>query len=238
MRERPILFSAPMIRAILDGRKTVTRRIVKPQPPTVEAVHARSGSGYSWITPDRERIHHHRPAGPVWAVRELMGCEPQLLCPYGQPGDRLWVKERWRPSVAHSHGAGECDCGDVNVEYRADGEVRFFRDDSIPFEWTMPKAAARGDVTPLFMPRWASRITLEVTGVRVERLQDISEDQAKAEGVEPINEPNELRWPHYAPHGVAFAALWEQINGAGSWDANPWVWAVEFKRIEQEHAHA
>ena len=83
----------------------------------------------------------------------------------------------------------------------------------------------------MFMPRWASRITLEVVSVRVERLQAISEADAKAEGIEPADEPNTMRWQHYSPHGVAYARLWDQINGAGSWDANPWVWAVGFLKV-------
>ena len=233
MRESPILFSAPMVRAILDGSKTATRRVVKPYRghPLVNLAVAEPSLSYSGLHNDAaswgyEFVDDGAPAS--------LAAWPEL-CPYGQPGHRLWIKERWHPSVAHSHGAGECDCGDVNVAYRADGEVRFFRDGSIPFEWTMPKAAARGDVTPLFMPRWASRITLEVVGVRVERLQDISEADAIAEGVDsylcresigkaPLKQG-------YLPI-CAFSYLWDQINGTGDWDTNPWVWVVKFKRVQ------
>jgi hypothetical protein len=225
-----------MVRAILEGRKTVTRRIVEPQPPAGHLLVGRTISS-TWVADEGKWVW----SGGDNAVALI---EPhRVRCPYGQPGDRLWVKERWRPSVTHSHGAGECDCGDVNVEYRADGEVRFFRDGNIPFEWTMPKAAARGDVTPLFMPRWASRITLEVTGVRVERLQDIHREDALAEGIADLSPADHIDFGipgiAVAQHPVrAFQLLWESINGVGSWDANPWVWAVEFKRLTQERAHA
>ena len=95
MSERPILFSGAMVRAIMDGRKTQTRRVIKPQPPSVDAVRVMSGDGYHWLPPE-PGIGAWRPAGAVWAVRDLMGQEPLLRCPYGQPGDRLWVKENFR----------------------------------------------------------------------------------------------------------------------------------------------
>lgn len=163
MKEQPILFSAPMVRAILEGRKTVTRRVVKPTYQSIE----------------------EREDGRLWPWREDLNRAEDYWypCPYGQLSDRLWVKERWRPVVAHNCYETACDCSDINVRYAADGEIRYFADSTIPSEWTLPKAADRGDVTPLFMPRWASRLTLEVTGVRVERLQDISEWDAIAEGI-------------------------------------------------------
>lgn len=246
MREQPVVFSGPMVRAMIEGRKTVTRRIVKPQPSTThwQLIPGYAGD-YRQVGEDLWRFAHRIPQNPEW------DCDSIIRCPYGQTGDRLWVKERWRPFVAYSHGAGECDCGDVNVEYRADGEVRFFRDGSIPFEWTMPKAAARGDVTPLFMPRWASRITLEMTAVRVERLQDGEgeldlESRYLAEGINRIHhgdgayyysalrdEPHPKNWND--PFD-AWRELWQSTGG--DWDANPWVWVIEFKRIEQERKEA
>ncbi|MCY1047579.1 hypothetical protein OV208_40140 [Corallococcus sp. bb12-1] len=234
VRERPILFSADMVRALLDGRKTVTRRLLKPQP----APNAPHDGGTVWeFRPDNGL---HVPCGTVGhlTVAEKMG----LRCPYGQPGERLWVKEAWRPCVAHSHGMDACDCGDVSITYRADGAERFFADRDVPNEWTMPRAAERGNVTPLFMPRWASRLTLEVGSVRVERLHDITEEDAQAEGVE--RHPESCGWLNYEPsppfesvsyHLTAresFASLWRSLNGPESWDANPWCWRVEFRRVE------
>lgn len=218
-RERPILFQGAMVRALLAGTKTQTRRAVKPQPPTPEAVHALAGIDYCWIAPDGAALDYHRPAGPVWAVRQLMGCEPQLRCPYGQPGDRLWVREAWRVSVVHDHvPGGELGFGTTpQVQYEAIGDGN----DETGVVWGRYRHAR-------FMPRWASRITLEVTAVRVERLQEISEADAEAEGV---TKPRKVCEDDPGTHIDAYADLWEQINGRGSWDDNPWVWVVEFRRI-------
>lgn len=193
MKARPILFSAPMVRAILEGRKTQTRRVVKPQP----------------VDP--------------FTGRDLSaGARPDSLphCPYGQPGDHLWVRETWQPE-RHN----QCE----RITYAADGGVAFVDDSDVPRNWRRPKAARTGNITPLYMPRWASRITLEVTGVRVERLQDITEEDARAEGVE-ADDIGKVGLPCYSAR-QNFERLWESINGAGSWAANPWVWVVEFRRV-------
>lgn len=244
MRERPILFSGPMVRAILEGRKMHTRRVVKPQPPSPEQVRARAGIDYSWIAPSSTRIQHHRPAGPVWAVRELMGREPVLRSPYGQPGDRLWVRESYFGN--HFQHPNEPE-GEREIHYRADGLPDFEGEEQF-IRWR----------PSIHMPRWASRITLEVTGVRVERLQDISEDDAIAEGIEgfdqrtPGGDDAQDYWRDYLKADqrdesfpwvegdprASFRSLWESINGPASWDANPWVWVVEFQRIEQGADHA
>lgn len=199
MKERPILFSAPMVRAILDGAKTQTRRVVKPQ----------------FVMRDGE------PIWPSYAKRPRgRGFED---CPYGQPGGRLWVRENFQPLMADDVPESEwlsCDYktgAGYKVSYPAtDGVVEYYdisTDD-----------AFCDRVTPsIHMPRWASRITLEITGVRVERLQDISAQDAWEEGipyspdVDPIHE---------------FQSLWEFINGAGSWDANPWVWVIAFRLMK------
>jgi hypothetical protein len=176
MRERPILFSAPMVRALLAGTKTQTRRIVKGGIP---------------FDDDFEIV----------------------ASPYGDPGDRLWVREsHWwfKDEPDNSCGYYPPKLTREDVEYRADG------DDGRKV-WR----------PSIHMPRWASRITLEVTGVRVERLQDISEADARAEGVEP--NAFERTADNYG--SVLYRRLWESINGPGSWDANPWVWVVEFRRI-------
>lgn len=192
MRERPIIFSAPMVQAILEGRKTQTRRVLHRE---------KLYNGYAFDDPRIARA-----------------------CPHGQPGDRLWARE----TFAVITGVGRAPHVDDAVEYRADnspaGEVI---------------GHARAWRPSIFMPRAYSRITLEVVGVRVERVQDISEADARAEGAD-----QEFRTVVYSPAGVkdyhmpvsyrgGFANLWDSINetrGYG-WDTNPWVWVVEFKRI-------
>jgi hypothetical protein len=228
MKERPILFSGPMVRAILEGRKTVTRRVVKPQPPTPEDVLKISGSGYSWaqghwMLPPSTRFW---PCGPVWAVRDLGGPD-SLVCPYGAPGDRLWVRETFQPIWA-SDKPGDWETGEgYAVKYMAtDARVEYL-DDNLDRVTDAAKPS-------IHMPRWASRITLEVTGVRVERLQEISEEQAKAEGCADTRAcvaPGIERPFLSARNG--FSVVWEEINAARGfgWDANPFVWVVEFKRL-------
>lgn len=202
MRERPILFSGPMVRAILDGRKTQTRRVVKPQPVKEGNLWQLYGAGWSGSN------------CPVMPGHSLASRGP-----FGGPGDRLWVRETWAPMcrTADPH----CWCADDParqrnhfVEYRAD------TNDPYPGEW--PAEDARGYVDApkwrpsIHMPRWASRLTLEVTGVRVERLRDINGDDIAREGIET---------------GLpAFRTLWNSLNKARGygWDANPWVWVIDF----------
>lgn len=185
MKERPILFNAPMVRAILSGQKTQTRRGAKPVKH-----------------PDLGNLYY-----PGALVLER---EPQHVieraCPYGQPGDRLRVRETHSYAPDHDEPAG---C--ARVLYAADGE-RY------------------GKLHPsIHMPRWASRILLEIVSVRVERLQDISEADAEAEGIDFLRRVPDADETLTAKE--LYECLWESINGAGSWNANPWVWAIEFKRI-------
>jgi hypothetical protein len=196
MKERPILFSGQMIRAILDGSKTMTRRVVKPQPV----------SGIS-IDPIK---------------REWVEGIPH--CPYGYPGDRLWVRETWRVEGKHTDGYSPSCIGANRSHFgRIDYEA------SIAWNKDM-----YGKLRPsIHMPRWASRITLEVTGVRVERLQDITEADAEAEGVAFMRDIPDADETLTAK--VLFEILWDSINakrGYG-WDVNPWVWVVEFRRVKQ-----
>lgn len=212
VREIPILFSAPMVLAIGAGRKTVTRRIVKPQPEP------NAYGTFSWPS---------NLARSMVETRE-MGC----LGPYGSRGDRLWVKETWRPRAADGGGLVP-DSGDVAVTYAADNAELFFPESKVPQTWTMPKAASRpGWVTPLFMPRWASRFLLGVISVRVERLHEITEEDAALEGV-GRHTCGSLKFSHVGccGHRRAFEALWGDINGASSWAANPFVWRIEFRRL-------
>lgn len=198
MRERPILFSAPMIRAILDGRKTQTRRIVKPAPSsdTTEILHSEGREWREWFP------HNGNMLPKMWIIR----------CPHGQPGDRLWVKETWRTSYAHdSVKPLDIPEGDP-IRYEADGEE------------TGPPLWGWGRIRQsIFMRQWMSRITLEITGIRVERLQDITPDDCRAEGMPHENNDIGVRY--------GYGQLWNQINGPGSWDANPWVWALTFKLL-------
>lgn len=257
MKERPTLFSAPMVRAILEGRKTVTRRVVKPyrKHPIVNLADAEPTLGYSG--------RHNDPAS--WGYEFLDDGAPAPLsawpelCPYGQPGDQMGVKEtffawgRWETRFSTKKGRDEWHFIDMTLEcgkdylYAADGvsDTQAFvkrRSSVTPIYWKRPA---------IFMPRAVSRITPEVTGVRVDRLQDITPDQAISEGIEGTR-PSDLcttTWRDYSMSERdpfewfgnpvdSFRSLWESINGAGSWDANPWVWVVEFKRIQKAYAEA
>ncbi len=206
MAEKPILFSAPMVRALLAGTKSQTRRPLKPQPAPN---HPHDG-GTKWVLKDVL----HVPVGSVGhlSVREKQG----LRCPYGQPGDRLWVRESFRGCRAYEvRGYAPSEWGNKPIWFEADGRPP-----------GNPEAWAQRAKPSIHMPCWASRITLEITDVRVERLQDISGDDAAAEGWPGPDAANSIR----SAYPVAwYSGLWDQINGAGSWDANPWVWVVQFR---------
>lgn len=211
-KERPILFSGPMVLALLLGGKTQTRRVVKPMPKWADR--------FPICKPDGMAAGHEI----WWWDGEFDRVGVSQDCPYGKPGDRLWVKETWRPTAS-------LQAWDMDVTYRADGERRTVKDGEFgDRDWNMPKAAATGNVSPLFMPRWASRLTLEITDVRCERLNDCSEADAEAEGTkEPSLVP--IIGACWSERD-AYAKLWEAINGPGSWAVNPWVWAVSFNVIE------
>lgn len=243
MKERGILFSAPMVRAILAGTKTQTRRVVKT-------------------------FDHGRPLVNLVGATAVFGCSPgippeEVRCPYGVPGDRLWVRETWYcdhaferdyeltansgrvgPRVDPDKAACEAEWR-KQLYYRADGEAGE--------QFEQLEGNGRIWKPAIHLPRWASRITLEVTEVRVQRLQEISEEDAKAEGVAPIGDvgcPCEgddddpgphlpaCAWSHIdidpeaEPYRAAFAVLWDAINGdRASWASNPWVWAISFRRV-------
>ncbi|EOY8616074.1 hypothetical protein M1V74_22975 [Klebsiella pneumoniae] len=201
MKERGMIFNGEMVRAILDGRKTQTRRIIKD------------------CTVGRDQISKF-----IQIEKKFIGCYPEDVpelirecCPYGVPGDRIWVREAFR---VHSRATDV-----ATLVYKA----------SERNSWTeqthrVPVAVCNKPATPekwtpsLHMPRWASRILLEITGVRVERLRSMSQDDARAEGVIAASGPMEA--------GLAFRELWDSIYGEESWKANPWVWVIEFKRVE------
>ena len=208
MKERPILFQGAMIRALPPGPKTQTRRAVKLGDIPAAAQFA------GWQQQDP-----HPPAAMfTWPERVVQGRAVVtgvggLCCPYGQPGDRLWVRETFSgphymearghwPSLPPSRWSTESP-----IWYWADGEPA-------DGDWTRPRPS-------IHMPRWASRITLEITSVRVERLADISTQDCWAEGIPSSPDVNPIH---------EYQDLWESINGPGSWNVNPWVWVVEFRR--------
>lgn len=203
MKEYPVIFNSEMVRAILDGRKTQTRRVIKLS-------------------------HERGMVNPVIRGRngEISSISCRLaptLCPFGQVGDRLWVRETW------THESIDAEDGCYAPDYRATANGQ-----PVAGKW----------IPSIHMPRWASRITLEITAVRVERLNDISEEDAKAEGVKPAGDmlpdyPDTFLTPKgdFATASVAFKRLWESIYGEESWSANPWVWVIEFHRVEVRDAN-
>ncbi len=199
MAEKPILFSAPMVNAILDGRKSMTRRIVKPQPEKI-------------ILMDGKRCQYIKRAGDAFAADIVPAGMPTYVeltttmigCPYGKPGDTLWVRETF---------AVNCVGGQDFLFYRANS---YPDGDGVPWK------------SSIFMPRKYSRITLRITDVRVERLQDVTPDDCIREGVKWVD-----AGPNFADITGAFRSLWDGINtkqGYG-WDANPYVWVVSFEKI-------
>lgn len=190
MKSRPILFSAPMVQALMEGRKTQTRRIIKPQP-TIE------NNTFQWIDL-RGNNSFACFYGGISEVKQIPS-GMNRRCPYGEAGDLLWVRESCSKVKV-------TDQAEWKVYYRADNEV-----DGI--KWR----------PSIHMPRWASRLTLEIIGVRVERLQDISAVDAAAEGCQE-EDGEDVSWSIYNFH-----TLWASINGEDSWTANPWVWVLDFK---------
>jgi hypothetical protein len=214
MNEHPIIFSGPMIRAVLEGRKTQTRRVINPFPYLPDEVE-KANMEYGIDTKNR------------CVFRWLTGGETYVECSYGQPGDQLWVRETW---AAVWPGEVEVPLQNCNIEFRADLPV-----DCTDYPGGWPASEARGyDGCPkwrasIHMPRWASRIMLEITGVHVERLHDISESDAIAEGVTSAIAGVKEGWEYR----FAFRDLWECINAKREfgWESNPWVWVISFARV-------
>lgn len=217
MKLRPILFSTAMVQAILDGRKTQTRRVVKVQPRDDNQRWQLSRMLESTSKSDKKnegKLH--------WVVMEndysIKEYDPRyFVCPYGQPGDILWVRETWAPAL-----------GDIC--YKADYSEETLADEENKGIWK----------PSIHMPFAAARIFLRIKSVRVERLQDISEADAVAEGTTPakIQIVAALFQTTSARrcYRDGFKSIWQSINGAESWNANPWVWVVEFERISREEA--
>lgn len=223
IKERPILFSGPMVRAILEGRKTVTRRPVKGlQIPKEDLEQGETRLRWSAVG-QRDRRYGFCVFGETEEE-----CAMELgdfgACPYGRQGDRLWVRESTEADY-ETHDAVTLAryCADKAPVLITGCEDPAFNGSVA--HWNYPR-----DVRPsIHMPRWVSRILLEVTAVRVERLQDISEEQAEAEGVDFLRHAPDADETLTAKQ--LFECLWCGINGDASWNANPWVWVVEFKRV-------
>lgn len=243
MKERPILFSAPMVRALLEGRKTQTRRVVNPQPDVSESfshVNPPNGPftsyGHSCWYPDQL----HKKARHYGSLEHFLKGMPQDFSPYGEPGDLLYVKEayyawgKWVPN-------GQTKVGRPAWKFVQAGTSVRYMDGNKPTK-TATRDGECGWVYRhgRFMPRKHSRITLEITDVRVQRLQDISGDDAVAEGI--IKLPATGRYVAHegaqyfgwVSHNAVevYSWLWESINGKGSWATNSWVWAVSFKMVK------
>ena len=249
MKERPIIFNGEMIRAILDGRKTQTRRPVRPQPQLDESRYEHGFWMRDYDVPEDWVYMHRRANGIIYPLDNSA-----IECPYSV-GDRLWVRETWRV------GAWSENTGSLAIDYRADGYCRaewieipdddgdifnmywvqstddaekvFGRQEL--YSWEIGQSPCRWRPS-IHMPRWASRITLEITEVRIQRVQEITEEDARAEGIDmdiPL-------MPHVPGMGAThpsavFSDLWDSIyakRGFG-WDSNPAVWVIEFRRVDQ-----
>lgn len=216
VKERPILFSGEMVRAILDGTKTATRRVVKgPNADIVNSYELRGMQDFPDGT--RRAVFDHHTEEP-FSVR----------CPYGNPGDRVWIRETWRVV-----SAAEGDIG-----YRATESYQRFLSEGDREWWKRWEAKSWGKAgavwcPAIYMPRWASRLSREIVSTRVERLHSITEADAKAEGVEAVNGHEERgAWYGRGPsHREGFAQVWWDINGRESLAANPYVWVITFRRV-------
>lgn len=237
MADRPILFSGPMVRAILDGHKTQTRRVMKPWPGyqsewlTMDVLH-RSPTCYLAVVDGDFGVQMQHPlAGQTVDGIENDSMSPLtwVRLPYA-PGERLWVREAWRTSRAYDDLAPSEMGGEEPVNYEADGALQ---------TWGWADHFDAGRFRPgMFMPRWSSRLTLAVADVRVQRLQEISEADARAEGVLWVPGHGEITtadlhegYSNYLNCVQGFEVLWDSLNakrGYG-WDANPWVCAITFK---------
>lgn len=241
VKERPILFTPENVRKILAGTKTQTRRLITLP---------RWAQDYS---EDEEFVIED---GLPYAIAKRTGCQAAIECPYGEPGDRLWVREAftywedpggdWKPSrkeprfeyLSAKRQAAICEraanAGHDYLVYKADGVKRSLA------EWTHPHqiyehCIGKFDktISPIHMPKWACRLWLELTDVRVERVQDISSRDITAEGVPDCRDIDILTDPErgHAAHLAAWRALWVSINGEQSWDRNDWVWVISFKLL-------
>ena len=214
MREHPLLMKGPLVRATLEGRKTQTRR------PLPDVFNSPPDLIYGWLPPGEWKLFG--ATMERWGAQWRGTYPSQVLCPLGRAGDRLWVRETWAWP------------GEEGFIYRADQ----WAEDMVS-KWKQDPNYPQVKWSPsIHMPRKACRLVLPLVSVRVERVQDITEEDAKAEGVEPVlmrgigSYPEWMRLREVGGHQKAFELLWKQIYGDALWDANPWVWVAEWKAIE------
>lgn len=216
MKERPVIFNSEMVCAILDGRKTQTRRVIANVSPD-------NCIPLQKPTKTKDGIYTH-----------VMDAPGHGLCPFGRVGDRMWVRETF--AILGNEDGCPIDWDGNLIKGDEKHAARIYKAScwqepgnyglwSIPDRDTQYEGAWRPSI---HMPRWASRMTLEITAVRVERLNDISEEDARAEGVAPSQH---IITPPEALYRVGFLNLWQSIYGEESWSANPWVWVIEFRRV-------
>lgn len=211
VKERPIIFSGPMVRAVLEGRKTQTRGVITPQPLD------------SWMSSPKADWSEYYKRVRFGMKKHLWIMHPtenrEIVCPYGKPGDRLWVRENWQTtSIETKLGLNR------GVKYQADGISMSFSRDLV---LSINNRMSNGWKPSIHMPRWASRVTLEITNIRVERVQEIAGADAKAEGVDSFLNRDATAWR------AGFQIVWDEINAKRgySWASNPWVWCVSFKKL-------
>lgn len=239
VKERPIIFSGEMVKAILDGKKTMTRRAVKTQPRD-ECTEIATSACFGHV--------EYRSTSEDRQTQSILA---KIKCPYGKIGDRLWVRETWAPVNS---------CGESALAYKADNEIiclsenEEFLDEYGTLNYTDPRLAKYAFAdwaddlvngvegawkSPITMPRWASRILLEITDIRVERLNDISGADAVKEGIVSMTQSYPWQDEHSLSSPISyevrlFTKLWNDINAkkGNPWSSNPWVWVVEFKVVE------
>ncbi|WP_010246596.1 hypothetical protein [Pantoea agglomerans] len=271
MRERPILLNGDMVRAVLNGSKTQTRRMMKVQPSAdFSPMNMELETDFTarWYTPGVvDKDGYLQPA-----KKQVFGVASEdegYICPFGAVGDRLWVRETfatlgnedgcaidWNDNLIKEGGPDAARIYRASCEQRTGNYGLWSIPDDAPWKPHTENMQYEGTWVPsIHMPRWASRITLEITGVRVERLQAINHDDSYAEGIHTevwdqtvvaknYREPDSFFqfWSEDMDHFVemdelyrcSFGSLWQSIYGADSWQANPWVWVIEFKRVEVE----
>ncbi len=235
MAIKPILFNTEMVNAILEGRKTQTRRVLNNTHPVVTG-----------FVPNGERGYWKGTAKSEQVIQQYITTFPfTIKCPFGMVGDRLWVRETFAPVNLY---------GEIALAYKADSDVirvvenESFQDDDGTINYDDPRlekysfaawaddvlSGTEGNWKPsIHMPRWASRILLEITNIRVERLQDISNEDAKAEGFDFSTDPSAVEMGYAIGARTNFRHTWEQIYGANAWNKNQWVWVVEFVKLNE-----
>lgn len=236
MTDRPIIFAPDMVRALLSGKKTQTRRLLTPHTSTMDVGAWRNHVKWPDFDFANAVVDTTTPSAPALKCRWDQIGRPSIgsIRPRIEIGDRLWVRENWKPR----EGLGN---GDLFIDYPANDGTAHLDDDIDVGDWRFPKSAANGNVPSIHMPRWASRLTLPVTNVRIQRLQDIDEADAMAEGCKPVfdkDNPHDVPCPNgntipmmgLIDAREQFRRLWDRINGKrAAWSTNPWVIATTYE---------